>query len=443
MRTELLTLGRLGFCVADVVMFCIFFRSIFAIRVDRFRFVLYTVMMSVVIFVENAFGNTMLNLLMLPVMYILFAVKVYRISVNNSIVYTLIYYIVFAGGREVAFEILYRMISMISPYDIAPWFTPYGVSYLIVEYILAFLFILFMGRFTSKLNVSENDRFCWYLLIMPIASLAILISYLYMDFPESGFIAIMMSAGAFMLYFSNAVVFIILEKYTETMDRIKMEQLSELKKDMEKLHYESIDKANQLYRKHLHDMHQYFNQFRNLAVRGEDQMIIKIVEELEGRLRAEESVTIYSRDVVVNVLLAEYSRRAEENEIDMTIFVEDGLHLEHISEGDKISMFGNLLANALEAARQCEEQERSMTVKMYMGSTYFLIFQVENSYIGEVRKEREHFLTTKQDKINHGLGITIIEELAGKYGGTLELKAEDRCFTATLMVSLCREMEKE
>ena len=436
MKVELLTLERLCFCAADVWMICMFFHPMFSRRVKGARFAALFVTTTLAIFFENAFGSTVLNLLSLPGVYILFACVAFRLSISNGIVYALIYFIVFSGGREVAFEILFRLLSMVTPYVIPAWSTAYGIPYLVIEYILAFLIILFIGRFTSRLRLDGNGQFCWYLLIMPIASLAILVSYVYMDFPETGFIGTIMSCGAFLLYLSNAAIFIILEKYTEAMDQINAAQLSALKKDMEKTHYESIEKANQLYKKHLHDMHQYFNQFRNLAARGEDQVIVRIVEELEGKLRAEEKGILYSQDAVVNVLLAEYSSRASEKRIEMTAFVEDGLDLGHISEGDKISMFGNLLANALEAASRCREQERRIEVKIYMGNAYFIVFQVENTYQDKVRKEGGRYLTTKEDKEEHGLGIKIVEELAEKYGGVLEMQAEGGCFTATLMVTL-------
>lgn len=442
MRAELLTLGRLCFCVADVFMLCIFFNSMFLRRVDNVRSTIHFAIISLTIFIENAFGNATLNLLLIPVIYTLFTCMTYCISISNGIAYTLVYYIVFAGGREAAFETLYRMIAMISPRDITSYFIPYGGAYLVIEYILAFLFLWFIRNFTSRLKVNGTDRFCWYLLIMPVVSLTILISYFYMDFPESSFIAIMMSCGTFLLYFSNAAIFIILERYTEAMEQIKETQLSGLKKDMEKTHYESIDKANQIYREHLHDMHQYFNQFRNLAVRGEVQRIIDIVEEVEGKLKAEESDIIYSEDTVINVLLAEYSGRAKEKGIDMTVFVEDGLYLGHILDGDKISMFGNLFANALEAAEQCREQERRISVDIYMGNTYFLVIQIENTYIDKIHQEGGHFLSTKKDKENHGLGIKIVEDLAEKYGGTLELRPEEERFVATLMISSYQEVEK-
>lgn len=442
MKVELLTLERLCFCATDVWMICIFFQSMFPRRIGRARSAVVFSIVTLVIFIENAFGNATLNLLSIPIIFLVFVYTVYYISVSNGIVYTLIYYIIFAGGREAAFETLYRTISMVSPYDITANFTLYGTPYLIAEYILAFLFLLFIVRFTKKLKVNGMDRLCWYLLIMPVVSLTILISYFYMDFPDSSFIAVMMSCGAFMLYSSNAAIFIILERYTEAMEQIRETQLSGLKKDMEKTHYESIDKANQVYRKHLHDMHQYFNQFRNLAIRGETQRIVKIVEEVEGRLKAEESGIIYSEDAIVNVLLAEYSGHAKEKGIDMSIFIEDGLYLGHILDGDKISMFGNLLANALEAAEKCREQERRISVKMYMGNAYFLIAQIENTYIDKIQKEGERFLSTKKDKENHGLGVKIVEDLAEKYGGTLELRPEAGHFIATLMISSYQTTEK-
>lgn len=442
MRVELLTLGRLCFCLADVYMLYHFLGTMFVKRLKRPQSTILFVVTSLIIFIENAFGDTVLNLLFLPAIYILFSCMDFCISLSNGIVYALLFYIVFAAGREAAFEILYRMISVVSPYDIAPWFTPYGALYLVVEYILAFLFLLFIEHFTSRLKVSRNDRFCWYLLIMPVVSLMVLIGYIYMEFPETGIAAAMMSSGAFLLYFSNAIVFIILGKYTEAMERVKEMQLFALKMDMEKTHYERIDKANQVYRKHLHDMHHYFNQFRNLAIRGDVERIIKIVEEVEGKLKADERGIIYCGDAIINVLLAEYHQRAKENGIDMKVFLEDGLYFSQISDGDKISMFGNLLANALEAAGQCREQERRISVNMYMGNTYFLIARIENTYVSKIHNEGGHFLTTKKNKDDHGLGIKIVKELAERYGGTLELRSEEGFFTATLMISSYQEAEK-
>ncbi len=441
MNFELLSAWSLCFCACDVFMLTSFFQSMFKRRVSVKRSAAYFVIATMVIFAENAFGSTALNLLSVPLVYLLYSIATFSISINCAIVYALIYYIIFAGGREVAFELLYRLVPMVTPFDIPPWFTPYGIPYLVVEYVLAFLFLLFIERFTSKLEVNGDDKFCWYLLVMPLASLEILISYTYMEFPKTGFIAFIMCCAAFLLYFSNAAIFVILEKFTQVMNQNKLMQLSSLKIDMESTNYKNIDKANFIYRRHLHDMHTYFNQFRNLAIRGEDRIIIRIIDELEGKLQAEESDIIYSGDAVVNGLLAEYRGRARELGAEMEISLENHLYLGFISDGDKISMFGNLLLNALEAVEKCRDGERRIDVGMYMGNAYFLVFRVENSYAAGNSGPKDAYgpegglMTTKKDAGNHGLGIKIVEELAQKYGGTLEIKTHEAVFVATLMVS--------
>ncbi len=443
MRTDLLTVGRLVFCGIEVWMVYLFISSMFVKRAKGRRLAGYCVGTVLIIFLENAFGNTFLNLALMPVIYLIFNLWVFRISWSSGIVYTLIYFIIFGGGREVAFEILYRLISVVSPFDIAAWDTPYGMRYLAAEYILSLLFLLFILRFTKRLEINEKDGFCWYLLIMPAATLIVLMTYLYIDFPESDLIGVMMCAGAFFLYFSNAVIFIILEKYTEMMKKVRMAQLSDMKKDMERANYDHIDKANLIYKKYLHDMHKYFNQFRILAAKGETQMIVRIVDQVEGELKAEESSIIYCKDTILNVLLGEYEGRAKEQGISAKFFVEEGLDMGFISDGDKISMFGNLLDNAMEAAAWCQEGERWMRVQVYMGNPYFLIVQIKNSCSPKIGSSKGRFFTTKSDGKNHGLGIRIVEDLAEKYGGSLELKAEGGTFEALLMVSSYGNAEEQ
>ena len=102
-------------------------------------------------------------------------------------------------------------------------------------------------------------------------------------------------------------------------------------------------------------------------------------------------------------------------------------------------MFGNLLDNAIEAAAECEEGNRKINIKMFMGSKHILVFQIENTWTKELRTDGEKLLSTKKDSGNHGLGIGISRELAQKYGGTLEWEELGEWFVTMLMVSTeCR-----
>lgn len=437
MISDMLSMGRLGLCICDIYMLDHFFQSMFEKRITKRRSMVYIAMASIVVWLENAFGNTFLNLLFIPFLFVTFCKISFERSTGNCIVYALIYFIVFSGGREVVFELLFRMVSGIFYVQIPAWFTSGGMPYLVMEYIFAFALLHLIENYTRKLEVHEKGNANWYLLVLPLSSLVILFGYLYIELPMSGPMGIIMCFGAISLYISNAVIFIILGKFAEMQERVQRLQMAELKQHLDRANYESINKANSIYRKYLHDMHKYFNQFRLLAGRGENDIIVEIVDELEGKLKLEEESVIHTKDTVLNVLLTEYSGRAKEKGIRMDIHIDVFQPLDFISASDKISMFGNILQNALEAAQKCTGNDRYIEIKLYMGNRFFVILQVENGAADQPVQSGERYLTTKKDKANHGIGISIVEELAETYGGTLDLENGDHKFTAILMLSVC------
>lgn len=97
-----------------------------------------------------------------------------------------------------------------------------------------------MKRYISKIEIGEDNRFEWYMLIMPASSIMILFSFVYMDYPDDRYIQILMCGGALLLYFSNTVIFIIFAHFTEAMNRAKTAELSALKKDSEISNFENI-----------------------------------------------------------------------------------------------------------------------------------------------------------------------------------------------------------
>lgn len=438
MKMELLSFWRLLLCTLDVLMFCSFFHAMFILKISKIKYAVYILTTTLIIVIVNSFGITWINLLALPVFYMLFSKLVFSISVSNSIVYTIIYYTVFAAGRESAFEILYRLLSAVTSYSIPQWFTPGAVPFLIIEYFVSFLFLLYIESYMKKLDIRGNDKFCWYLLIMPIASISIMISFMYMEFPDTRSIQIIMCGGAFLLYVSNAAIFIVLARFTQTMNQIKLSELNDLKVELERSNFERIERVNITYRKYLHDIHKYFNQFRSLAARGESQSIVRIVDELEGKMKADEVEEFYIGNPVLNSIFVEYVKRAREQEIKISIHAVEHLNVEFISDSDKISIFGNLLSNAIEAAAKCEKDKRRIDINLSMGNNYMLVFFIENTHINQLRKDGTRLLSTKRDDkayVNHGLGIGNVKDLAKKYGGRLELNQMEDKFMAMLIIS--------
>lgn len=435
MKLEWGSLSQLLFCVLDVLMLGSFFDSMFQRRLSRTRRIIVCGITGVTIFAINSLGNTLLNLAMMPIVYAVFVLFNYQLTFGSGIVYMLIYVLVFGTGREAAFEMLYRLLLLMFPNDAAKLFMAGGIPFLAAEYFLSFLFLLYIERYTKKLEMRRDDKFRGYLLIMPITSLVVLMSFVYMEPPEEEMMQAFICVGAFLLYFSNAAVYIILEKYTEALEQIKAAELAEMKSEMLRENYKNIELVNADYRKYLHDIHKYFYQIRYLADAGENQIIMQLIDEVEGKIERENEQKLYSSSPVLNSILAEYENKAKACGIKMEVAIEQGLKLDFISDSDKIKMFGNLLENALEAASACEEGAGCIRTELFMGSRHYLVCRIENTYTIKPIKTGRHLLTTKKDTEKHGLGTGIIDSVAKKYGGSLELEEQDGRFVALLMVS--------
>ena len=440
MNMEMISVGRLALCAVDVYMIYSFFKTMFKLRnYKTAMYILFFTMTTIQMFLINAYSSTLLNLVVVPILYMLFALLMFKLSLSGVFTYTVIYYAIFSGGREVAYEMLFRLISNSTQFEIPPWFTSKGFYFLIPEYVLSFLFLLLIERSLKKLDIGEHQEFAWYLLAMPVSSLIILSTFLYMDFPDSVFLQKLMCIGGFLLYFSNAEVFIVLVKYRSIMNLAKYEEMSNLKQAMEDDKFQNIASLHKLYREYMHDIHLYLRQIRVFASKKQYKKIIEIVNKLEGEIHMEGHNIIYNANEVLNTILVEYALEAQNKGIELSVFVEDCLNVDFISDADMISMFGNLLNNALEAAAKCATGQRKADVKLFMGNQYMLVLYINNSFSVSAQWEGEKLLTTKKEKQYHGMGIGIVKRLAEKYGGTLMLEEKGSNFITTLTISACKK----
>ena len=110
----------------------------------------------------------------------------------------------------------------------------------------------------------------------------------------------------------------------------------------------------------------------------------------------------------------------------------DAAPLDFVNAMDLCSIFGNALDNAIESAEKLEDPEKRQ-IKVYVyAQNQFVIIRFENFYDGLP-------LTTKKNQSLHGYGIRNIRENARKYGGNVNIRAEDGCFQLLVLLPLHQE----
>lgn len=123
---------------------------------------------------------------------------------------------------------------------------------------------------------------------------------------------------------------------------------------------------------------------------------------------------VINNPAIYNTLSSKYYR-ANENNVKMNI--ESFLNLNEIEEHMKIyefvRMFGILLDNAIEAAKECDKKEINVFFRKEVRRKRLLVI-VENTYKNknvDLDKIYEKNYTSKGDKENHGLGLYEVRKI--------------------------------
>lgn len=106
---------------------------------------------------------------------------------------------------------------------------------------------------------------------------------------------------------------------------------------------------------------------------------------------------------------------------------------------DLCGLLGNLLENAVEA---CKRQQAGDKTIFIAGRTQDgqLEFVVDNSFDGELKTIGENYLSSKRN--GFGLGISSVLEAVERYGGVINLYADEKGFHAEVSLPIGAEQKE-
>ncbi|MGL4773908.1 MAG: sensor histidine kinase [Clostridium sp.] len=140
---------------------------------------------------------------------------------------------------------------------------------------------------------------------------------------------------------------------------------------------------------------------------------------------------LLTNNKILNAILLSKKDVCESNEIklEMDIAIPKNFG---VSDFDLCIIIGNLMDNAIEACKKVEEGS-FIKIKCAILNDNF-VFDMKNSFNGNIAVNKDRFLTSKGDKLNHGLGISNIKSTVNKYGGTCSLTFEGEVFSSFVMI---------
>lgn len=225
------------------------------------------------------------------------------------------------------------------------------------------------------------------------------------------------------------ILYILLDKfqklYEENLENQKNQQIMEQQKERLKL----LEEKEQEIRGIRHDLKNQLLEL-NIKLDKEDDMMKQnkeakiFVESMIGRL---EKSYHYTSNFTIDTILKEKIVQARKKGIDVIcqINVAEDFSLE---TGDMGVILGNLLDNAIEAAEQTTKPSIQVNIKQHNHTLYM---GIKNTL---KQQPQDGFVTTKQNKKNHGYGLGSVKNVVKKYGGDFRIFYDEHFFEVEIVL---------
>ena len=216
------------------------------------------------------------------------------------------------------------------------------------------------------------------------------------------------------IYLSIAYVLIqLVSANMENAERYRHELLLSQQEEQYRIKLEVIDAVNRRY----HDLKNFVFGM-DLA---DKQLLIDEMKPFE--------TIIETGNRVLNMIISDKIRECQKYDIRMTPFV-NGKSVSFISDLDICSLFGNILDNAIEAAKHTSNPEIYLKVDI---SDTFLIIIEQNPFLHEPVIRNGKMISSKQEE-GHGYGMYNIERVLKHYDGTMSCSIHNRIFELSILI---------
>lgn len=105
-----------------------------------------------------------------------------------------------------------------------------------------------------------------------------------------------------------------------------------------------------------------------------------------------------------------------------------------INEFDLCVLFGNLLDNAVEACERLHSQNNCFIKIQAEPVKKFFLLEIQNST--DTTNKQENGPSTKENPLEHGIGLLNISDVVRNYGGTTDISVKDGIFTISILIPL-------
>ena len=368
--------------------------------------------------------NFFINLTTLITFHLIFNKALYKNKNGLSIVNTGLFAVFVCAGEYVAF----LLISLFTDEEVYSFLDNPLMYLIMIVFSKSVLFVglkivsLIFNKITTKQSISVIT------FIFPISLLvvmsAIMASSQYVSY--SNFTKILFSGASLFMIIAVIVTCILQQREAEREQELTELRAIKQNQETDNKYFEILEHQNKNLMMYAHDTKNHLIAIRSLT---DDEKIISYIEKLTDGINKYSKLASsgnHSLDVIIN----KYITECEIKNVKFTYDIKKS-NLLNVEINDMVSILGNLLDNALEAAETSKDKFIHLQTEQKNG---YDIVTIKNSCDNKPQTDGDKLKTTKTNKRFHGLGIKSIKTALKKYNGEYNWEYDEngKTFSATV-----------
>ena len=271
------------------------------------------------------------------------------------------------------------------------------------------------------------------ILLIPVGSIYIMHNIFLIAAAHSEYVIFSASASFLLL----AVNYVIFEVYDWISRDAELREQNRLYAQQLELCSQQAEERENLYlkiRRIRHDLKKHLSGLLSMVQTGQindaEKYIMQLLDVGVGDRPEEVS---HSGNIIVDSLINNAYALAQKDNIhfNINVLVPATIPFEN---GHLAVILGNLMENALEACKELPAEQRFISLDVSYAKEVFQI-SIKNSYQKKRKKDIiGRYLTTKNDTIYHGLGLSSISHAIANYQGQMEIIDENNEFQVTVVM---------
>lgn len=202
---------------------------------------------------------------------------------------------------------------------------------------------------------------------------------------------------------------------------------------LQQTYYAELEKNQCQIRKLHHDINNHLSVVGHLLKEENYAQAQAYFQEISDYIQV--SNRKFCANSVINAVLNAKYQLMTESEIDgfFHISIDNMMFIDDVS---LCTIFANTLDNAIEACRKINESsQRKIELKCRYTDNGYFNFSLVNSKNNDINIKKGKYISDKQDKRLHGIGISSVKEIVEKYQGTLDISYDMETFRIIILIS--------